>query len=307
MLLMTACAGESPSVVEETPPLTAKIRALHLKGQRLLEQGERQRAKDVFEESRQLAEGLDDMEGLARALNDLGSVASLDGRPAEAIVLHRDALTLANHLKHSGLQLDSLAHLGTAFQLAGQTDRARELYDQALSKARQMEDRHSEAVLLNNLGLLARQAGRMDEAEASFKSALSLNQGLGDQRAQAANLANLGLIAESAGRLDEAQARFEAALEMDKGAENREAIPADLASLARVAQRQNRKEVALTFAQRAYWGYRALGDLPRAMTELNRALALSRDQGRQREAAQLEAELKAIQNLSGPPATGPQN
>ncbi len=149
------------------------------------------------------------------------------------------------------------------------------------------------------MGLIQKRAGQVREAEASFQAALAINQALGDSRGQAANLVNLGLIAEEAGRLEEARTRYEAALALDKAVESRDSIAADLANLARIAEAQNHKDVALAYAKRAYWSYRALGETARALAELNHALALSRAQGRQVDAKQLQNELDTLQD-SGP-------
>lgn len=300
VLLATACGGGVAR--EALPPLAAQVRELHAQGQRLLERGERERAKVAFEDARQLAESVDDLPGLAQALNALGAVASLEGTPADATDLHGRALALAEKLGRPDLQAEALAHLGTALQLSGRHDQAKALYEQALALVRQTDDRHSEAVLLNNVGLLEKRAGQPGQAEASFQAALAINQGLGDKQAQAANLVNLGLLAEEAGQLDGARARFEQALELDKTVENREAIAADLANLSRVAEKENRKEAALAYAQRAYWSYRALGDTARALSELQHALALSREQGRQVDVRQLEAEFNTLRKAA--PASG---
>jgi tetratricopeptide (TPR) repeat protein len=201
-------------------------------------------------------------------------------------------LAIAESLKRADLVVDTTAHLGTALQLAGQPDQASTFYARGLALARENGNQQSEAVLLNNIGLLEKQAGRVKEADASFRAALAINKVLDNRSAQAANLANLGLIAEAAGNLDEAYGNFRAALELDKAVENRSAIAADLSGLARVAAAQNQTGEALAYAQRSYWSYRALGDMPRAKTELNRALALARAQGEKEAILQLETELK---------------
>jgi len=216
----------------------------------------------------------------------------------EALTLHQRALALALDLGRTDLLIAAQAHLGTASQLAGESRKAASLYGQALGSARATGDRHSEAVLLNNIGLLELKAGERANADASFKAALAINQGLNDRFAQAANLANLGLLAEQVEQWSEAQSRFEAALELDKASEHRAAIAADLAGLARVMQQQHRPDAALRYAQRAYWSYRAIGDVPNALTELNRVTVLLREQGRQQEAAQFEAELKSLRDAS---------
>jgi predicted RNA polymerase sigma factor len=72
-----------------------------------------------------------------------------------------------------------------------------------------------------------------------------------------------------------------------------------LSGLARVAEAQNRQGEALAYAQRSYWSYRALGDMPHARVELNRALALAKSQGQKDALLQLEAELKLWPSAEG--------
>src|SRR5207237_9062970 len=113
--------------------------------------------------------------------------------------------------------------------------------------------------------------------------------------AQAVNLVNLGLAAEEDGRLEEARGRLDAALERDKAAENRRGIAADLAHLARITERQDRKDTAFSYAQRAYWTYRSLGEMDEAVKALTLALSLSRF-APTTSAVELETELKALKD-----------
>jgi tetratricopeptide (TPR) repeat protein len=165
--------------------------------------------------------------------------------------------------------------------------------------AQEKRDLHREAALLNNRGLLQKSGGQLAEAAVSFQAALSLNEQLDDPGAQAANLVNLGLVAEEAGRLEEARIRLEAALARDKAAENRGGIAADLAHLARLAERQDQKAAAFTYAQRAYWTYRSLGEMDRALKALTHALSLSR-YAPEHATLELQTELKTFQDPRKP-------
>lgn len=274
-LLTTGCAfGARTETL--TPPDT-KVRELHRQGYRLLNQGDREQTKATFEEARRRAESLDDLSGLALALNGLGAVATEEGKLTEAADLHRRALAITENLDQPDLVTDSLLHLGTVLQLGGEARQAQDLYERALGLARQTGNQGSEAVLLNKLGLLEKQLGDFSKAKASFEAALVINQALGDKPAQRQTLANLGLIAEETGKLEEASRRFEAKLELDMEAEDQPAIAADLTHLARIAEKQNRKDLALLYAESAAFTYRALGDAAHAHEEFQHAQALSRE------------------------------
>ncbi|MGQ0812483.1 MAG: tetratricopeptide repeat protein [Nitrospiraceae bacterium] len=123
--LLTFCTftGCSSSPSRETKgPLTAQMRDLHARGQRFLQQGDADRAKRSFHQSKRLAESLDDLEGLAQALNDLGTIAVAESMPAHAVSLHRQALAISERLNQPHSILLSLSGLATALHRSGQVE-----------------------------------------------------------------------------------------------------------------------------------------------------------------------------------------
>jgi len=123
--VLLGCANPPPPAPAPSPrPLAAQVESLRLQGHRWMARGDLAHAEEVYEEARQIAESLDDVQGLIVVLNDLGQVALSRGKTGEAIMLHEQAVTLAQQVVAPDLLIGSLTAAGAAEHREGRMQEA---------------------------------------------------------------------------------------------------------------------------------------------------------------------------------------
>jgi len=152
-------------------------------GERLLEQGQLEAARVVFE--RMLGRlGASPSYPRAVALGRVARCWHMAGRLDVAEQYGRQAVDVADRLASSdgvaSLRATLRSELGDALRAAGRYDEARDAYEAALATARALSDVRAEGVELGRLGALAAACGDTQEACTRFESARRLFEQVGD-------------------------------------------------------------------------------------------------------------------------------
>lgn len=163
----------------------------------------------------------EDEAGLVTSLNQLGDLRVRQGRYAEAVDLHTEAVAEAKRRspgKESAALAESIGKLGAALRYMDRYEEAEPLYVQSLEMRRRLfGDRSPEvSASLNNLGFLYRHLGRLDDAEKALRESLSIRQALmgPDDRRIAVTMNNLGSVLYKRGDLTNAEQVFRGSYEM---------------------------------------------------------------------------------------------
>jgi predicted ATPase/DNA-binding SARP family transcriptional activator len=155
-----------------------------------LRMGDLARAQALYTEVLGLARELGDLEGEARALSDLGTVAAVGGDLPEARRLLEASVERYRELGvPRGLAI-ALSNLGDA---AGQQHRFEEatvVTTEALAIQRELGDRGREAISLNNLGSFCLQSGDVEQAREWLEECVALAFELGYKEVMAYALAS---------------------------------------------------------------------------------------------------------------------
>jgi two-component system, sensor histidine kinase ChiS len=184
---------------------TSQYRLAREKG--ILSHVQRQPANALgfFRSALALARGHDDLERVARSLNDLGNAYRHIGASRQALDAYVQSLTLkrANNDEQIGTTLNNIADL---FADLGEPEQAEAYYRQALAHHQEQASRHHLAHTLESMAHLARQQGDLDQARRLATESLDgfdAIDALPDQLRLATLLAQL-----SWRQGDEAQAEF---------------------------------------------------------------------------------------------------
>jgi tetratricopeptide (TPR) repeat protein len=121
-----------------------------------------------------------DRDGRMRALNLLGAISWERGHMAEAERYFADALGLARQLQDIPMLARACNNLASVAHLQGRSDEAAELYRGALLAHQRHGDRRGTAETYHNLGLVYRQAGEWREAEDAAADAIRHAETLGE-------------------------------------------------------------------------------------------------------------------------------
>ena len=113
-----------------------------------------------------------DWDGRMRTLNLLGAIHWERGRIAEAELCFGEALRLARQLEDSLMLARASNNLASVAHLHGRSDVAAALYREALLAYQRLGDRRGTAETYHNLGFAYRQAGEWGEAESATANAV---------------------------------------------------------------------------------------------------------------------------------------
>ncbi len=142
----------------------------------------------------------------AQCFSVLGLCAHRLGEYERSAHAHIRALSLRETAGDTGGVAKSLNNLGTVYSDSGDWRKAHECYNKSLAFFRKIGDRGYMGMVLNNLGHLHKERGELEIAEAHFREALKLERGIGDLRNAGVSLVNLGDTLLRARRLPEALA-----------------------------------------------------------------------------------------------------
>jgi tetratricopeptide (TPR) repeat protein len=114
---------------------------------------------------------------------------------ARAKICHEEALTLLRDVQDRQGEADELLNLGHTVQRLGDLERAAALFAEALDQYETLGDRSGTAFALNHLGRLEHVRGNDVDAESHLERGLALGQQIGDRVAVAEALEGLALVA----------------------------------------------------------------------------------------------------------------
>src|SRR6266540_431416 len=153
------------------------------RGQRLLDQGEMDRAAEVF--AAILArQGDAPSYGRAVVLGRLGRCFHMRGQPEPAVRHLREALDVLGRLAPSdgvkSLRGTLRSELGDALRAGGECGDARKAYEAALKIAEELQDRRAQSIELGRLGSLALALGQPEVAEGRYRKAVEVERQIGN-------------------------------------------------------------------------------------------------------------------------------
>jgi len=136
-------------------------------------------AAACYQESLDLYRELDDEEGIARAIAELGGVAIAELDLDRAAALYEEAVPLFRGQEKPARVAASLGNLGTIAHMRGDHETAVRYYQEAIAVSRGAGDEDGNAVNLHNLGRSEIQLGRTDEALDALRESLAIGRRLG--------------------------------------------------------------------------------------------------------------------------------
>jgi tetratricopeptide (TPR) repeat protein len=166
------------------------------------------RARDYFEQSLTLERKLGNQLAIARTLNYLGRLSTVEGDFDNARRFFEESLVFGERAgDDQGIGV-TLHEIGTLYMNQGDYDRAQEYYDRCLNQSQGPVNTRDQASTLHQLGVLNYKRGDKSRAQSYFQRALLLDEEAAHQEGIARALFNLGQIANDGGDLPEARYRW---------------------------------------------------------------------------------------------------
>ncbi len=155
--------------------------ALKPEADRLLEQGNQQyaisqvrEALQSWEQALTIYRKIEDREGEANSLGNLGIAYDSLGQYQNAIDFHQQSLEIEREIGNRQGEAASLGNLGAAYDSLGQYQKAIDFHQQYLKIAREIGDRLGESISLNNLGNTLLKTNQLAEAETVLRASIQI-------------------------------------------------------------------------------------------------------------------------------------
>jgi putative nucleotidyltransferase with HDIG domain len=198
------------SLVEDDAPTQAEaLRRLSVVMHRQLERGV---ARELCEQSFDVASGLGDQALAAESLNTLGGFELEAGRTADAEDFFRRARVMA--LDTTALVGRIEQNLGIIANIRGDLDAALAHYQNSLTAFTHARDDSGCAIAYHNLGMISADQQQWEIADRYFNSSLALADSLGDVRLRGLCLLNRTEVLVARQRFEEARLSAEDALRL---------------------------------------------------------------------------------------------
>ena len=172
-----------------------RARALNNAGILARVQGDHAKAQRLYQESLAVARELNDPRGIAGPLANLATIAMEQARYEDAEALLQET-AMIERASDDRLGLSgTLGNLANLLRLRGDYAAARSLLEESLTTVRDIGERLNEAVLLRSLGLVECAQGNPKAAERYLREALAICQEISDRVDAADAIEGLALVA----------------------------------------------------------------------------------------------------------------
>lgn len=137
-------------------------------------------ARSHVDEALVIYSDLNDKQGSARAMNELGLVALYQGDYHAAREILQESLEIKRELGNNSMIANALNNLGLVADYQGDFTSAYALHEESLALFSALEDKSGMAMAIGNLGHVAQHLGRFQEALQRQIESLRLFQDIGD-------------------------------------------------------------------------------------------------------------------------------
>jgi tetratricopeptide (TPR) repeat protein len=217
-------------------------------------------------------EGLADLEGYARGLLLDGRLAADQGDYQRALELWEECRAVAEETGRDDLRAEALTCLGMAHRRLERFEEARGYFDRSLPLLRKLKDTRGLACTLQTRGILLRYQGRFEEALQDLHEALGFVQKAGDRLLEAACRNEIGAIYRQRGMGREASPFLEEALRLSRALGYRLGEATALRHLGAVARGAGDSGQAVRHLQESLKIYEEIGQHPEGRADAQREL-----------------------------------
>lgn len=205
--------------------------------------GDYVRAMNLAQESLQISESEQNLDGMAFSLNFLGSCAKVKGEYEQCRNYFQRAFETYQTMKDEIGAAMVLNNLGNLLQAQENYQEAQDYYIKSSEIFKMQDHVHGAATTLGNAGKLAGRQGDYKLAEKLLSESLVLKRKINDQRGEAVALAGLGDVGLLVKNYDEAKTQFLSALKLAQQIGDTQLMLDILSALALLADEQDQTEL----------------------------------------------------------------
>jgi tetratricopeptide (TPR) repeat protein len=271
------------------------------------QQGNFERALQLWQQSLDIRERTSDMRGKAATISEMAGVIAQQGHIEKALQLCEQSLEIQERIGDLKGRAATLQNMAVVIAQQGDTARALRVWQESLGIQERYGDLQGEAATLNQMAEVVAQQGDPERALQLCQRSLEVFERIGDVRGTAATLANLAAMVADQGDIERALQLWQRSLEIQERIGNVRGEAANLHAMAGVIAQQGDIERALQLWQRCLEIDERIGD-PRgkaaAVNNIAGAIAQQGDVERALQLWQQSLEIKErIGDVKGKAAT----
>ena len=237
--------------------------AIHLKGKALVYKGLPEEAMELFEQSMEMDQAIDDKKGIAENLNELAYIYRRRGNTEEgdltkALEYHTRSIELAREVGAKELELNALTGKGTIFFIKSDHAKAIGFYTEAIRIAEDLGDDKKKGSIQLNIGNIYFQLGDFGKAIEIYQQAFKAKKDAGDPVAKI--LMNVGAAYASQEQYTEASNYFHSALDEAEAEGNKKLVASILGNIGRTSFDLGNYNKALKYYKESLAGLEKIGD-----------------------------------------------
>ncbi|WP_293187100.1 MULTISPECIES: CHAT domain-containing protein [unclassified Microcoleus] len=239
-----------------------KLGLLIQKARQQTQQGQPEQALKTWQEVRDIARQLQDIENEVVALNGIGEVYNRLSKMEKALESFKEALSMLPKVGDSKAKAGTLTNIGVIYNSTSQQEEALKYLKIALPMTERVGDRAQQATTLIIMGQVYNSISRQDEALKYFKQALLMMRETSDRAGEATTLDNMGVAYKIMSKQEEALEYLEQAWKIRQEGSNSAEKATTLSNIGEVYNSINQPEKALKYLNQALAitrevGYRA--------------------------------------------------
>ncbi|MCB9364264.1 MAG: tetratricopeptide repeat protein [Flavobacteriales bacterium] len=208
--------------------------AVNIQGASWAGRGEYAEAIKYYNKSLKLREEIDDKDGIAKSLCNIGIIYKNQGDIPKALVYYHKSLKIQEQLGNKDGIAAALTNIGIIYK--GQEDftNAMEYYTRSLKIREELNDTRGLGYELNNIAILYVKQKDFESAFLNYNKALNLFESINDKKGQALSLVNIGSAYEEQGDLNTALANYTRSVEIRKTIGDKRGITRGLQNIANI-------------------------------------------------------------------------
>jgi eukaryotic-like serine/threonine-protein kinase len=219
--------------------------------------GRQDEAMRSFQDALAIRKKIDDQRGIAVTL---GEIAGLQGTSDAAKANYEVAIAAARKIGAKKELARNLMNLGSWYHDHGKYDDALKLTKEALQGFQDIGDKNDQALCLNNIASNYDYKGDYQNALTYFKQAYEIQQQSNSTEDATESLRNLAEMSFKLGQYDAAQSQFVKALEASKTAGNQGMVALESSTMGVLFAAQGKYDAAISSLQEAVKGFQQLKD-----------------------------------------------
>lgn len=153
---------------------------------------------------------------IAGALINIGTVLSAQGDHPEAAASYENAVPVAQEINDKQMEVDLMNDMATELQMSGKLTKAIDLYKKSIEKAEEIKNDGAAARAEGNMGAVLALQGKFPEAMESIQSAIRRSESAGLKSDRITYFYSLGDAEVAQGDLDAAQKSYQSGFDFAK-------------------------------------------------------------------------------------------